>query len=103
MKFFRIGQHQAAALVVSTLSSSTAAAQVPMPLEGHSEPVYDAVFTPNGRWVVTASFDKTLRLWDSQSRQSVRTMSGHTGLVLSIYVDPDGSRNASGAMDNTEN
>jgi len=101
MKFFRIGQHLAAALVVSTLSSSTAVAQVPMPLEGHSEPVYDAVFTPNGRWVITASFDKTLRLWDSQSRQSVRTMSGHTGLVLSISVDPDGSRIASGAMDNT--
>jgi len=101
MKILRAVQHLRAGLVVSILFSSVVVAQVPMPLVGHSEPVYDAVFTPDGRWVITASFDKTLRLWDSRSRQSVRTMSGHSGLVLSIAVHPDGSRLASGAMDNT--
>lgn len=90
-----------AVTLVSALLTSTATAQAPASLEGHTDPVYDAVFTPDGKWVITASFDKTLRLWDSQSHRSVRTMSGHTGLVLSIAVHPDGSRIASGAMDNT--
>ena len=101
MKCLRTVQHLATALFLSTLLGSSAGAQSPMPLEGHTDPVYDAVFTPDGKWVITASFDKTLRLWDSRTRQSVRTMSGHTGLVLSIAVHPDGTRIASGAMDNT--
>ena len=90
-----------AVTLVLVLATSVCMAQAPTSLEGHTDPVYDAVFTPDGKWVITASFDKTLRLWDSQSRRSVRTMSGHTGLVLSIAVHPDGSRIASGAMDNT--
>ena len=89
------------AVFVSTLFTSAVLAQQPVPLEGHTDPVYDAVFTPDGKWVITASFDKTLRLFDRQSRQSVRTMSGHTALVLSIAVHPDGDRIASGGMDNT--
>jgi WD40 repeat protein len=88
-------------LCVVIVSGPVVLAQSPQSLDGHTDPVYDAVFTPDGRWVVTASFDKTLRLWDLASRQSVRTMSGHTGLVLSIAVDPGGGRIASGAMDNT--
>jgi len=101
MKRSRIVHQLSAALVVLAVWASSAVAQSPMALEGHTDPVYDAIFTPDGKWVITASFDKTLRLWDSQSRQSVRTMSGHTGLVLSIAVHPDGTRIASGAMDNT--
>ena len=90
-----------AVTLILVLATSVCMAQAPTSLEGHTEPGYDAVFTPDGKWVITASFDKTLRLWDSQRRRSVRTMSGHTGLVLSIAVHPDGSRIASGAMDNT--
>ncbi len=101
MKITRNVRWISAAVFVSTLFPSAVPAQQPMPLEGHTDPVYDAVFTPDGKWVITASFDKTLRLFDRQSRQSVRTMSGHTALVLSIAVHPDGDRIASGGMDNT--
>ena len=101
MATFRSVHRFFAVTLVLALATSASLAQAPTSLEGHTDPVYDAVFTPDGKWVITASFDKTLRLWDSQSRRSVRTMSGHTGLVLSIAVHPDGSRIASGAMDNT--
>ncbi len=89
------------AIVVGLLGVVEARAQTSQSLEGHTDPVYDALFTPDGKWIVTASFDKTLRLWDRKTLRSVRTMSGHTGLVLSIAVTADGKRIASGGMDNT--
>ncbi|MGH7201885.1 MAG: WD40 repeat domain-containing protein [Planctomycetaceae bacterium] len=76
-------------------------AEPPKELSGHELAVYDAAFTPDGRWLVTASFDRTLRLWDLQTGQSSRTLEGHGGLVLCVAVSPDGTRIASGSYDNT--
>lgn len=65
-------------------------------LVGHTEPVYDITTTPDGKWLVTGSFDQTVRLWDANSLQPTRTMLGHTGLVLAIAVSPDSKLIASG-------
>ncbi len=73
----------------------------PVLLKGHNEVVYDAVFLPDGKQVVTASFDRTLKLWDLATQQSVRTMEGHTGIILTVAVSKDGTLIASGASDNT--
>ncbi len=36
--------------------------------------------------VVSASYDKTLRVWDVESGETLRTLQGHTGRVLSVAV-----------------
>src|SRR5262245_64483307 len=68
-------------------------------LKGHAEAVYGIAFTPDGKHVVTASFDKTLKVWDAATGKELKTFGGpqgHQGLVLSVAVSPDGQSFASG-------
>ena len=37
--------------------------------------------TPDGRQAISASVDKTLKVWDLASGAEVRTLEGHTGWV----------------------
>jgi WD40 repeat protein len=57
--------------------------------------------TPDGRRAVSASRDCTLRLWDLESGQTLRTLEGHTGWVWAVAVTPDGSRAISASRDHT--
>ena len=73
-------------------------------LKGHTESVYSTAFTPDGKYVVTGSFDKTIKVWDSTSGKEFKSFggpNGHTALVLSVAVSPDGTLVASGGSDNT--
>src|SRR5207253_113402 len=73
-------------------------------LRGHTETVYAVAYSPDGRYVVTASFDKTLKLWDAATGAEIKTFggqAGHQNLVLAATFSPDGRLIASGASDNT--
>jgi WD40 repeat protein len=59
-------------------------------LEGHTEWVNSVAVTPDGRFAVSASEDKTLKVWDLGTGQAVRTLEGHTSSVLGVTVTPDG-------------
>ncbi len=88
------------ALSLALLATQSANAADPVLLKGHAEVVYDAAFLPDGKSVVTASFDRTLKLWDLATLKPVRTMEGHTGIVLTVAVSADGNLIASGSNDN---
>jgi len=34
-----------------------------MVLQGHTSWIYSAAYSPDGRWIVTASYDGTARVW----------------------------------------
>lgn len=68
--------------------------------------------TPDGRYCVSADGrwgeqDHAIRVWDLESGQCLRTLTGHTGVINSVIVTPDGQGilSASGAdrgiQDNT--
>lgn len=73
----------------------------PSLLKGHTHSVSSAGFTPNGKIVVTGSFDNTLKLWEAVTGRELRTLTGHTGQVLSLDVSRDGAYLVSGSRDNT--
>ena len=47
------------------------------------------VITPDGRRAVSASEDYTLRVWDLESGQSVRTLEGHINWVHGVAITPE--------------
>jgi Caspase domain/WD domain, G-beta repeat len=57
--------------------------------------------TPDGRRALSSSKDKTLKLWDLDSGQELRTFSGHSDSVNAVAITPDGRRALSGSWDNT--
>ena len=70
-------------------------------LEGHSARVSSIDVTSDGRRVVSASWDNTLRIWDIETGQCLRTLEGHSGRVNGVSVSPDGGRAISGSDDHT--
>ena len=56
---------------------------------------------PDAGTVASASYDKTLRLWDAGTGEHKQTLTGHTSRVYSVAFSPNGRTLASGSYDNT--
>ncbi len=69
--------------------------------EGHSGVVTSASFSPDGKFLVSSSGDKTLRIWNVQTGKTVHTLRGHTDWVTSAAFSPDGNRIVSSSSDKT--
>jgi hypothetical protein len=63
--------------------------------------VYGAKFTPDGRRVVSASFDRTVRVWDAQTGKELHCFLGHRNIITGLDVSPDGTRAVSASHDGT--
>ncbi|EDR00248.1 uncharacterized protein LACBIDRAFT_396451 [Laccaria bicolor S238N-H82] len=71
-------------------------------LEGHSDSVKSVAFSPDGMHIVSGSDDKTIRVWDSLTGQSVMNpLKGHKDEVHSVAFSPDGRYIISGSADKT--
>lgn len=57
--------------------------------------------TPDGRRVVAAYADRTLKLWELETRKLLRTMAGHAGAIEACAITPNGSAVVSASADKT--
>ena len=58
----------------------------------HSDLVYSASFSPDGRRIVTASRDHSARLWDAETGKDLRVFIGHQSDVRGASFSADGRR-----------
>jgi WD40 repeat protein len=70
-------------------------------LEGHTSTVWAVAVTSDGRRAVSASDDRTLRVWDLETGQTLCTLECHTFAVRAVAVTPDGRRAVSASRDQT--
>jgi WD40 repeat protein/tRNA A-37 threonylcarbamoyl transferase component Bud32 len=68
-------------------------------LTGHTDLVTSVAFSPDGRRVLSGSFDGTMRLWDVSKQEPIRDFQRHTGWVTCVAFCPDGRRAIAGYYD----
>ncbi|KPI83541.1 hypothetical protein ABL78_7426 [Leptomonas seymouri] len=68
---------------------------------GHSLAVYCCAFSPKGDLFVTASRDRSVRVWNVRTGSCTVMKGGHNGFVLSCDFSPKGNRVVSSSDDRT--
>jgi WD40 repeat protein len=65
-------------------------------LIGHGDAVNLAVFSPDGKRILTASNDGTMRYWIRETGEELRRFDDCGGIVHSVAISPDGNRALTG-------
>lgn len=70
-------------------------------MTGHQKPVNSAVFSPDGRFIASGSFDKSVRLWSALTGQYIAAFRGHVGDVYLLAWSIDSRMLVSCSKDST--
>src|SRR5260370_12888885 len=69
--------------------------------DGHTAAVRRAVFSPDGRLLVSVGEDKQVIVWDFARRERLATFNDHTDWIAAVAFSPDGKRFATASFDRT--
>ena len=69
--------------------------------KGHSSSISSVAISPDGKTIVSGSWDKTIKIWDMQSGECLNTLEGHSSYVESVVISPDGKTIVSGDHNGT--
>ncbi|KAG7174648.1 Notchless protein 1-like [Homarus americanus] len=70
-------------------------------MTGHQQLVNDVKFSPNTRIIASASFDKSIRLWNGFTGKFIAVLRGHVNGVYQIAWSADSRLLVSGSKDST--
>src|SRR5258706_341485 len=70
--------------------------------EAHIGGVMSVAYSPDGRHIISGSYDHTIRIWDAKTGAAVgEPLEGHISRVTSVAYSPDGRHIISGSYDHT--
>lgn len=73
----------------------------PITLEGHTGTVTRVVFSQDDQLVVSASTDKTAKIWKAIDGKELFTLKGHLDTVITAQFSPDGNLVLTSSLDKT--
>ncbi len=59
-------------------------------MQGHNNSVNTIAFSPDGKYLISGSSDKTVRIWSVELQKEVITLKGHILKVNSVAFSPEG-------------
>ncbi|KAF7974595.1 hypothetical protein HWV62_11874 [Athelia sp. TMB] len=71
-------------------------------IEGHTNNVSSVSYSPDGRHIVSVSWDRSMYIWDAETGEiAAGPFTGHSSAITSVSYSPDGRHIASGSFDQT--
>ena len=67
----------------------------------YSSKLTSSAFSPDGKKIVTSSWDTIARIWDVETGKELQTLKGHSAQVRSVNFSPDGKNIVTAAHDGT--
>jgi WD40 repeat protein len=75
--------------IVCLVASSPTLGQSPVVLEGHDNVISAIRFSSDGKQLVSSSWDKTVRVWNLESKQQRHVLRGHRDWVHDAFLSSD--------------
>ncbi|BAY07666.1 NB-ARC domain-containing protein [Calothrix sp. NIES-2098] len=97
----QVQQCKTPGLFPQTASLTSPGGSLVRTLVGHSSYVNAIALTPDGKYVISGSYDKTLKVWNWQTGELLRTLKGHSDSVNAVALSADGKYAISGSSDTT--
>ncbi len=63
--------------------------------------ISQVIYSPDGNFIISASWDKTLCLWNANTGEKIHSFNGHTDDVNAVACSPDGNFIVSASSDKT--
>lgn len=70
-------------------------------LSDQADPMVEARFSPDGKWILTATDNGSAALWDLDTTEKLFDLIGHKEMIMCAEFSANGLMCATSSMDNT--